>query len=328
MKIKHIFEAQSSWEKITKDPRASKLISIAYKQDHTIPYNIRAKLGPTPNDEEIVKAVGHLIDLALSNTRYGNISDGKFDDWIMRQYMNGSLEYEDISGEAGDALGAWKALSKRGMLDELHQDFNKFKDLSTIQKILRLEKYSNSLRKIQDQEALEQAKRDQKYITLIDDDRFYVAIPMNYGACYFFNNAEGVQASFCTGGSSGRDWFRRYADEGPIITVMDKTNINDIKGKWQLHAPTTQIVDASQRNRYGGQREFGELFPGLMFKIVDAMKQKEKDIHELSKIVPNNLRGYDVQAQIKKLRDIFPQAFTSEPTEPESLNQNISSAQA
>lgn len=315
MKIQQLFENPQSFKKAANDPRVRKLLSIAFKQDHTIPHNSLAKLGPKPSEEDIVLELGNLIDQALSSTNYGDIAkDGKFDDYILRQYMNGEIEYEDISGEVGDALGGWRALSIRGLLKPEHQDFNRFKNLSTIQAVIRTEPYSSKLRQIADQEKIEKMKRDAKYVTLIDNEKYYVAIPMNYGACYTFNNAEGYQATFCTGGSSGLSWFNRYADEGPIITVFDKQNMDDINGKWQMHAPTNQIVNARQSNRYGNpDLEFGRLFPGLMVKITQAMADKAGEINELSKIIPGNRQGYNVNKAIQDLKNIFPDAFTISP---------------
>lgn len=313
MKIIQLQENIQNFKKASKDPRVSKLLSIAFKQDKTLPYNSLAKLGPRPTDEEIVLELGNLIDSAFASTNYGDISrEGKFDDWIMRQYMNGEVDYEDISGEAGDALGAWKALSIRGLLKPEHQDFNRFKNLERIQNLVASPLYRDMLIRISDAEKLEKMKRDATFVTLVDNDRYYVAIPMNYGACYTFNNAQGIQASFCTGGSSGASWFARYADEGPIITVFDKENMDAINGKWQIHAPTNQIVNARQSNRYGNpDREFGRLFPGLMIDITKAMSKKAEEINKQSKIIPNNRNGYDVQQAIEMLSSKFPQAFTA-----------------
>lgn len=315
MKISQLQENIQNFQKAAKDPRVSKLLSIAFKQDRTIPHNTLAKLGPKPTDEEIVAEIGNLIDTALSNTNYGDISrDGKFDDWVLRQYMNGEIDYEDISGEAGDALGAWKALSIRGLLQPEHQDFNRFKNLQRIQALVSSAPYSVMLAKIADAERLEKMKRDAKFVPLIDNERYYVAIPMNYGACYTFNNSEGTQATFCTGGSSGASWFSRYADEGPIITVFDKENMDDINGKWQIHAPTNQIVNARQTNRYGNpDAEFGRLFPGLMVEIVKAMTNKAEEINTLSKIIPGNRNGYDVGVATQQLANKFPDAFSLAP---------------
>ncbi|MGA1047708.1 MAG: hypothetical protein ACO3UU_06835 [Minisyncoccia bacterium] len=323
MKIIQLLESPKSWQKIKQDPRASKLISIAFRQDHTIPKNSLAKVGPKPSDEDVVDEFGKLVDNALSNTNYGDISkDGKFDDWIARQYLNGFLEYEDISGEASDTLGSWKALSIRGLLKPEHQDFNKFRNLTSLQRLVRMGEYPNLLKQIADAERIQKAKRDAKMVTLIDNDRFYVAIPMNYGACYVFNNAEGYQASFCTGGSSGMTWFNRYADEGPIITVFDKQNMDDINGKWQIHAYTNQLVNARQTNRYNGPREFGELFPGLMIDITKAMRDKAAEIKQASKIIPGLPDGYNVDTAIQQLREQFPNAFTKRP-ETTSATDNL-----
>jgi hypothetical protein len=320
MKIQQLYESPQNFKKASEDPRVSKLLGIAFKQDRTIPHNTLAKLGPKPDDKSIVLALGDLIDQAFSSTDFGDISkDGKFDDYVLRQYMNGELDYEDISGEAADALGKWKALSKRGMLQPEHQDFNRFKNIARIQALMAGQPYREMLAQIADQEKLEKMKRDAKSITLIDNDRYFVAIPMNYGACYMFNNAQGTQASFCTGGSSGAQWFLRYADEGPIITVFDKENMDDINGKWQIHAPTNQIVNARQTNRYGGDEQFGQLFPGLMVEIVKAITSKAEEINQASKIIPGLRNGYDVGQATQQLANKFQGAFT---LRPDQIKQN------
>ena len=179
MKITQIFERADNWQKASKDPRISKLIGIHFKHDNSAPPNLIAKVGPRGSDEEITLAIGKMIDDALSNTNYGNANDGKFDDWLIRQYANGATDLEDIIGQASDTLGAYRALSIRGMLDEPHKDFNKFKNLKTLQKILAEPKYANALKQIADSERIEKAKRDQKSVTLIDDDKYYVGIPLN-----------------------------------------------------------------------------------------------------------------------------------------------------
>ncbi len=110
-----------------KDPKTIKMLSIAMRHDNTLPPQSVAKLGPKPTEEDILKLWSEVLDASLRSTDYGDISaDGKFDDWLTRLYINGVVDYEDINGEGGDALGAWKALSIRGKLKEPHQDFNKF----------------------------------------------------------------------------------------------------------------------------------------------------------------------------------------------------------
>lgn len=296
-----------------KDPKTIKMLSIAMRHDNTLPPQSVAKLGPKPTEEDILKLWSEVLDASLRSTDYGDISaDGKFDDWLTRLYINGVVDYEDINGEGGDALGAWKALSIRGKLKEPHQDFNKFKNLRQIQTIIRDRDYRNELARIKDAEVIEKHKREKKELTLIDDDRFLVTVPFNYGACYTFNNEMGYQASFCTGSSSGLTWFNRYADDGPIVSIIDKANSDDVNGKWQMHAPTNQLNNGNQSVR--SDEKFAELFPGLMTKIIAAIQSNSTEIKKSSvDIVPG---GYDIEQSIADIKKRFPLSVASK--EPEA----------
>lgn len=300
-----------------KDPKTIKMLGIAMRHDGTLPKSKVSRLGPKPSDEEILKLWSEMLDASLRTTDYGDISaDGKFDEWLTRMYINGVADYEDINGEGGDALGAWKALSTRGKLKQAHQDFNKFKNLRQIQNIVRDREYANELRRIKDAEVIEKHKREKKETVLIDDDRFMVTLPYNYGACYTFNNSAGYQASFCTGSSTGLTWFNRYAPEGPIVSIVDKANQDDVNGKWQMHAPTGQMNNGNQSITYSsGDRKFAELFPGLMKKIVAAIKSKAEEIKSNSTEITSG--GYDVDKAIADIKSALPASWASEEPKPE-----------
>ena len=301
-----------------KDPKMVKMLSIAMRHDGTLPKERVAKLGPKPSDDEIVKLWSDLLDSSLSSTDYGNLStDGKFDEWLTRMYVNGVADFEDINGEGGDALGAWKALSIRGKLAEKHQDFNKFKNLRQIQQIVQSRDYRDELRRIKDAEVIEKHKREKKETTLIDNERFLITLPYNYGACYNFNNAHGFNASFCTGSSSGQRWFERYSPEGPIISIFDKQNQDDENGKWQMHAPTGQMNNGNQSVSYSsGDKKFAELYPGLMKDIIAAVKSNAEEIKTNSVDIVRG--GYDVNAAIAEIKSKLPASYASEKEEPEA----------
>ena len=308
MKLEQLIVEANVAAKI-KDPKTIKMLGIAMRHDGTLPKNKIAALGPKPADEQILKLWSDLLDSSLRSTDYGDISaDGKFDDWLTRLYMNGVVDYEDINGEGGDALGAWKALSIRGKLKEKDQDFNKFKSLRGIQAIIQGREYRDELRRIKDAEVVEKHKREKKEITLIDDDRFLVVVPFNYGSCYTFNNSAGFQASFCTGSSSGAQWFNRYATDGPIISVFDKENSDDVNGKWQIHAPTNQINNGNQTVRK--DETFADLFPGLMKKIVSAIESNAQEIVNASKEITGG-KGYDIAQSVADLKRKFPLSYAS-----------------
>lgn len=319
MKLTQIIQEANIAAKL-KDPKMIKMLGIAMRHDNTLPKTKVAALGPAvfssnvdsvkqeENNQKILNLWSDLLDDSLRSTDYGDIStEGKFDEFLTRLYVNGVVDYEDINGEGGDALGAWKALSIRGKLKEPHQDFNKFKNLRQIQAIVQSRDYRDELRKIKDAEVIEKHKREKKETTLIDDDRYLVTIPYNYGACYSFNNAAGFNASFCTGSSSGATWFNRYADDGPIISVLDKQNSDDVNGKWQIHAPTNQINNGNQTVRRDDR--FAELFPGLMKKIVDAIQSNAEEIKTNSTEIVKG--GYDISKAVSDLKTKFPLSYAS-----------------
>jgi len=327
MRLKTVIREANIAAKL-KDPKTIKMLGIAMRHDDTIPKNKIAALGPSPSDEQIVKLWSDLLDDTLRRTDYGDLSQGgKFDEWLTRMYISGIADYEDINGEGGDALGAWKALSVHTKLRPEHQDFNKFKTLQQLKQIVRLSYYREALRRIKDAEVIEKHKREKKELTLIDNDRFLVTLPFNYGACYTFNNSMGFPASFCTGSSSGVDrdgrpgWFNRYAPDGPIISIVDKDNIDSANGKWQLHAPTGQMNNGDQSITHSrGDKKFAELFPGLLKKIVAAMQSKAEAITANSTEITSG--GYNVDKAIADIKSSIPYSYASEADEDDEQDDN------
>jgi hypothetical protein len=323
MKIAHIIKEANVYKKIN-DPKLKKMIALAVHHDGSFPKQALVKLGKNPSDDSVVKALSDLIDSRLRDSMYGDLSGpGKFDDWLMRLYANNALNWEDLSGEGVDMLGAYNALLKRKILKSTDTDLNQYKTIRQL--IDRMQYYSNEIARLKNEERINAAKKNKKEIVLIDNDRYWVSIPLNYGACYFFNNAAGVPARFCTG-SSDSQWFDRYATQGAMIDVFDKSKSNDDKfQKWQLHAVTRQIKDAVQD--YESRDEtFAKINPGLLKQITDAMAQNADLIKNASSETktldgsPLVKDGYDVTEEIRKLASAFPLSYnsvapTSEPSQ-------------
>ena len=302
-------------QKIMKDPKTVKMLTIAWRHDGTLPKNLIAKLGPKPDEQAIVQAWSDLLDDTLRRNNYGDLSaDGKFDEWLTRLYINGAADYEDINGEGGDALGAWKALSIRGKLKLADQDFNKFKSIKQLQRIRNDREYRDELSRIKDQEQIEKMKREAKDITIYDDERFNAIVPLNYGACYVRDKTAGYIPNFCTSSSSGHRWFQNYAPDGMIVNVVDKTNLEKEDGKWQFHAASNQLVRADQERRHDlnyNDERFATLFPGLMKKIISGIESKAEEIKDGSKELTGG-RGYDIAKEISAIKSKYPRSYASE----------------
>jgi hypothetical protein len=302
-------------DKILKDPKMAKMLVIAMRHDNTIPGNIRAQMGPRPDPQAIIQAWDEMLNSSLASTQYGDMAQGgRFDDWITKLYIDGAVNYEDFNGEGGDALGAWNALSVRGLLAPNEQDLNRIKSISKVQQIAR--KYRTELSRIKDAERIEKMKRDAKFITIYQDERYTVTVPVNYGACYIFNNAEGYQANFCTGSSRGEEWYGRYSPDGIIISVVDNQNQGTKEGKWQIHAATNQIVNADQDDRHNhrlNDERFAEQNPGLMSKIIAGIQSHAQEILDAT--------GHEAGKEISELQKLAPLSIASgqQPAEPEEV---------
>lgn len=301
MKLQSVLAETAFRDKLLKDPRIAKQLAIAWRHDHTTPRDVRAVIGPNPEPSAIAARWAAMLDQALVNTlgeQYGR--DPKFADWLTDLYITGRADWEDISGEGIDALEDWQYLLQAGHLDVQYRDLNKIKNIHKLQSIIQ--QYQQQLAAHRNRKEVDKIKQDAKELVLIDNDRYKVSVPLNYGACRTFNMT-GHQSTFCTGSSSGPSWYRNYSPQGPLVMVVDKTNQFDVDGKWQFHAPTNQIVNSMQQNRsslVSNSERFGRLFPGLMDQIVAAMKENQSSLENV---------WHNMNSQIAEIKRKFEPAF-------------------
>lgn len=324
MKLTQLLNEANPGAKVLKDPRSTKMLAIAMRHDNTLPIHVIAALGPRPSDQELVKTWSNLIDKTLRENNYGDLcADGRFDDWLTRLYINGLANYEDINGEAGDALGIWFALNRRGLLKPRDQDFNRFKNIQQLTRLRTDRDYRRELEKIRDAERLEKMKRTKSDTVIVDNDRYYVVVPFNFGACYTFGHSGGFVPNFCTNSSTGLNWFQRYAPEGMIVSIIDKQNIDNPDGKWQFHAATKQLVNGIQDHRYDvsfNDARFASLFPGLMRMIVQGIQLKSEEIRKKS-VELRRPAGYDIDKEILNIKSMYPRSYASQLPEDAELEQ-------
>lgn len=307
-------------DRLAKDPQRMRMLMLALKHDRSLPIRVRAQLGPGHTEAQAAKAWSDAIETPLARTNYGDLSrDFKFADYLTKLYVSGNADFEDVTGEGGDSLGAWNALSVRGKLKPQHSDLNKFTSLHLLQQALRDDEYKRELDKIKNAERINKMKKDAKDLMLIDDPRYLVTIPLNYGACYVFNYT-GHTSTFCTGSSSGEWLFDRYAGDGPIVAIVDKAHAEEKNGKWQMHAQTDQLHNSVQDSfPLPGKRDdeaFAELFPGMLRRIAAAMRAKSSEITDAGKVIQQRTRrgsgnGYDVDDTIQQMKQRFPKSWAS-----------------
>jgi hypothetical protein len=308
----HLNEADIA-DRILRDASRAKQLQTAWKHDRSLPQREISRLGTRPKAEQLARTWSDMLESVLQRTNYGDLSrDMKFADWLTRLYCTGAADWEDISGEGGDALGAWHALSTRGLLKPEHQDLNRFRSIQELaSRLLRTSYYSEKLQQIRNAAQLAAMRKNARETVLIDDDGYWVGIPMNYGACYVFNNT-GHSSNFCTGGSQGHTWFNNYAPNSPIVMVIDKAHADEPNGKWQFHTATNQLVNSQQHDRYnvsGNDERFAKLFPGLMRRIGAAMLAHQDEIQQLGLETMGS--AYDVPEAVSSMQRKFPKSWNS-----------------
>lgn len=301
MKLLSVLAESAFRDKLLRDAKLSKQLAIAWRHDHTIPRETAIALGPNPTPEAVAARWAAMLDQDLVRSlgeQYGR--DPKFADWLTDQYVTGRADWEDVSGEGIPFLSDWQYLVQAGHIDGQYRDLNKIKNIHKLQTILQ--QYQQQVAAHKSKRELDKVKENVREVVLIDNDRYRVSIPLNYGACRTFN-LTGHQSTFCTGSSSGQTWYQRYSPNGPLVMVLDKANQFEPDGKWQFHAPTNQIVNSIQQNRsamVSNAERFGRLFPGLMDQIVAAMKEHKTELES---------GWHNMKHQIEEIQDKFRLAF-------------------
>lgn len=313
MKINDVITEANIYRKLEKDPQKLKMLWVAMRHDGTLPIAAMGRLGPRPTPEQMGQTWSELLDTTLANTPTGDYSrDGKFDDWLTKLYIDQDFNWEDLVGQAVDALATWKALSNRGVLDDKDKDFNKFRSLRLLNAVVRKSIYQDDVKRWKEAAMIEKMKAAREDLVLIDDERFFVAVPFNYGACYYLGHVgNGVIPTWCTGSSTGVRFAETYIRDGLMIMVLDKANMNDINGKFQIHAATNQIKNSNQSEN--SDELFSTLFPGLMKRIVSAVSKNATALEQLSE--KNTKKTYDITHEINLLKAKFPLSWQS--TNPE-----------
>jgi hypothetical protein len=339
-------------KKILADPKKTKMMAIAIRHDWSFPKHAIAKLGDRATDQQIVDTWGKLIDQALSNTGYGNLSqDGTFDDWIAQLYITGGTDYEEIVGETGDAMGLWKKLSHmvkrtpdrpdpnnpnrtifgnaildangntQPVLKPKHSQLKNFKTAGDLRHAMRDPDYQDIFKKLQDAAKLEKLRAESDMVVLINDDEFYVVAMFNYGATFTFARGMGVFGEYCTGfdGSSGLSYSKRYMDQGLLVGIIHKQTADQKNGKFQMLAADGQLRNAPQNP--SGQRQsdelFAETYPGVMKKIAAAIQEHGEEIVQHSKErYLGGGGGYDIAREVSLIQRQFPLSWASEPPAP------------
>ena len=255
--------------------------------------------------------------------------DGVNSDWIVRRYISGSHNWEDLTGVMNMNLCDWYLLKNRNMLDPNHKDLPKFGSVRDVGYYMSTH-YKDKLEKLRDASKNAARNKMAKSIKLVDNDDYRIYTTLNRAA----GCALGLGTQWCTANSNSSAHYHRYSNaamlfqlfpytkekdkEGKLVNIKDedgKKELNEIE-KYQFDAGGPNFMDVTDRPAKPDavRDKFPFLFTDLSSALQDKKPQMEKAFAELS-IDPTlqaedfKIKTYEIDEEIKKLHKFVDRGY-------------------
>lgn len=288
-------------------------------------------------DEELAQWFLENLDRIEKEGYEGTVysRDGVYSDWIVRRYIAGSHNWEDITGVMNMNLRDWTLLKNRNMLDPNHKDVPKFNSVRDIGKYMSTH-YADKLEKIRD--AAKNAARNKmaKSVKLVDNEDYRIYTTLNRAA----GCALGLGTQWCTANSNYPGHFNTYSskamlfqvfpyakqeEKGEIVNIKDedgKSLLND-KEKFQFDAGGPNFMDITDTPVKPAivAQKFPYLYTDLA-KALKANKEKmEKAFKELStdptlQSDDFKIKTYEIDQEIEKLHKFVERGYFTDEVRP------------
>lgn len=255
--------------------------------------------------------------------------DGVNSDWIVRRYIAGSHNWEDITGVMNMNLRDWYLLKNRNMLDPNHKDLPKFNSVRDVGFYMTTH-YKDKLEKLRDTAKNAARNKMSKSIKLVDNDDYRIYTTLNRAA----GCALGLGTQWCTANSNYDGHFHSYSNKAMLFQLFPYAkskdangNIVDVKdedGKKELSQDQKYQFDASGPNfmnitdtpaRAGDiKQQFPFLYTDLATALREKKPQMEKAFAELSndptmQADDFKIKTYEIDDEIEKLHKFVDRGY-------------------
>ena len=262
--------------------------------------------------------------------------DGINHEWIVRRYIAGSHNWEDISGTMDMNLSKWYYLKNRDLLDANHKDLWKFNSIRDVGYYMSRH-YQQAL---VDYVAALRAAADKKFakaVKLVDNEDYRIYMILNRAAACSY----GLGSNWCTANTATGDHYDRYAGEGALYQLYPKEAEQVSKTKFG------KKIEGSERYQFGPDRYYSfmdiaddpvlpkdvaEKFPYLYADLTNALKGKSSELQQyIDKLRqdptlqdPNKtlVKPYAVSDEINKLQGFVQRGHMIDqprPSKPEQI---------
>lgn len=272
MRLFELFYTEAAGDKIVNDPKLSKMIAIHWRDDPTIPLNMKARAGARADDKTITQVFVSMLDQLEARGSQGVqfSRNGQYHDWLAKVYASGGTDWEDIDSRAPKALYGYTILQRRKLLDKNHSDLNRYGSVYALERYIDTH-YRETLDKVVKDEKFNDLVKNAESVKIADTEDYLILIPLNRGAACKY----GKGTRWCTSSTDSDNYYNRYSSQGPLVIILSKKHPED---KYQLHAESYQFLDASD-SRFDAD-EFKQKYPNAYNDIVAGMKANAAAIEE------------------------------------------------
>ena len=257
--------------------------------------------------------------------------DGVNSDWIVRRYIAGSHNWEDLTGVMNMNLRDWYVLKSRDLLDPAHKDLPKFNSVRDLGRYITTH-YNDKLTDVREKAKRAADAKKSKTIKLVDNDDYKIYASLNRKAA----QSVGLGTQWCTGNSNTAAHWDRYANEAMLFQFFPKSpekvdKVSDFNGK--------HIV-GDEKYQFGADRGFSfkdiaddqvkpadirAKYPYLYKDLVSALETNKPKIEQAFKELSADpelqhsdykVKTYDIDQEIKKLHGFVDSGYFTDKVRP------------
>ena len=309
-----------------------------------------AKTFQKASDDDVAKWFLEQIDKIEREGYEGTIysRDGAYNEWIVRRYIAGSHNWEDLIGVMNMNLRDWSLLKNRNMLEPGHTDVPKFNSVRDVGKYMSTH-YHDKLADIRNAAALAAVKKQSKTAKIVDNEDYKIYTVFNWAGARTVGN--GTQ--WCTANSTNNTNYNNYSKNGMLFQLFPKNpeTVDKVGSvvqkrttgpeKYQFDAGSGSFNDIADDRVPAAiiSKKFPYLYSDLVSGLNQHKEQLQAAVDEMSSDEKMNtpetkVKHYNIEDEIKKLKmfvntDYFTDKIRPKKSaeEPEQQSQSVKEPQ-
>ena len=248
--------------------------------------------------------------------------DGINNEWLVRRYIAGSHNWEDLTGVMNLNLRDWHLLKNRSLLQPTHSDLWKYKSVRDVGSYINTH-YEQHMKDVREAAATAALKKTAKSAKIVDNQDYKIYTVFNWNAAKVI----GLGTQWCTANTKYNGNYERYSNSAMLFQLLPTIKEKDEKGrieKYQFDAGGPYFMDVLDhpvqpeivRDKFPFL--YTDLVSGLRTnkgKLETAMKEMKED-SMLQSDDGSRTKVYNIDDEIAKLSVFLKRHYFTDLTRP------------